>query len=273
MTYDAMRVLLRVALMKRALFDIHIETSRAQQATRKNLQSNIHFSQIMADTAHAYDVVARLYTKLEEWRAQHTPQLQMPASDTALDMATIAAFISRISTQVDIETLAHGAFPGVGKAGDCTWVGPHPGMHSDISQLDAPLESDDGASAADDDDDLPVGNDDDDYDDDDDYPYRTHSTELSETDAYDVFLGWTMSSHQQQGNHPRDDFACGDLAPSWSDASHTELTSQEYQLLFGLIPPATPRYKINIFGEPIIPPPADDDDDSPDYNVPGAPLG
>ncbi|MFM7678503.1 MAG: hypothetical protein ACKO83_06605, partial [Roseiflexaceae bacterium] len=148
MTYDAMRVLLRVALIKRALFDIYVETANAQQATRKNLLSNIHFSEIMADTAHAYDVVTRLYAKLDEWRAVHMTQMLMPAADAPLDLATIVAFVSRISSQVDLDALVHGGFPGTGNVGDCQWARtPYAGLLDECTwELDAAAESDSSES-------------------------------------------------------------------------------------------------------------------------------
>jgi hypothetical protein len=295
MTYDAMRVFMRVALIKRALFDIYVETCDAQHATRKNLLSNIHFSEIMADTAHAFDVVARLYAKLDDWREVHTAQMQMPVDDATLDVATVVAFVSRISTQVDIEALAHGGFPGTGSVGACQWARtPTTGRLDERTwerDIADSVESDaddrfeppsrTGDVDADDDDDDPYDrfeppshtgdvDADDDYDDDD-YPYNNLAAGMSDTDAFDVFMGWNMASHHQHGTHERNDFACGDLSPALRDACHHELTNQEYQLLFGLYPPPTPGYKIDIFGNPIIQPQTDDDD-SPDYNVPGAPL-
>ncbi|MCE2850681.1 MAG: hypothetical protein ACK5C8_13155 [Roseiflexaceae bacterium] len=280
MTYDAMRVLMRVALIKRALFDIYVETCDAQHATRKNLLSNIHFSEIMTDTAHAYDVVARLYAKLDDWREVHMTQMHMPSSDATLDMATIAAFVSRISTQVDIEALAHGGFPGTGNVGDCQWAcTPQAGRLDERTwELDAAVASDGNESDADErveppsqDDYLDVDLDADDDSDDYDYPYYNSAAGMSDADAFDVFMGWNISSHHQHGTHERNDFACGDLSPALRDACHHELTNQEYQLLFGLQPPPPPGYKIDIFGNPIIEPQTSDDD-SPDYNVPGAPL-
>ncbi|MFM7678835.1 MAG: hypothetical protein ACKO83_08295, partial [Roseiflexaceae bacterium] len=107
--------------------------------------------------------------------------------------------------------------------------------------------------------------------DDDDYPYYNSAAGVSDADAFDVFLGWNISSDHQHAVPERNDFACGDLSPALRDACHHELTNHEYQLLFGLRLPPIAGNKIDIFGNPISPPPPSDDD-SPDYNVPGAPL-
>jgi len=275
MTYDAMRVLLRVALIKRALFDIYVETCRAQHVTRKNLLSNIHFSEIMADTAHAYDVVGRLYTRLDEWRGVHSAQLQIPPADAPLDLVTIAGFVSRISTQVDSDAAVFGSFPGTGSVGDCEWARTPKSGHLDERPWLDDVASDERESNSDEcfdppsEDDLDTDIDDNDSADDD-YPYHDSSLGVSDADAFDVFMGWNMASHHQHDAHERDDFACGDLSPALRDACHHELTTQEYQLLFGLLLPPTPRYKIDIFGNPIIPPQTGDED-SPDYNIPGEP--
>lgn len=299
MPYDAMRVLLRAAMMKRQLMDIYLETIQAQSTSRLSRSQQRAYQRIRTDVSHAYVVVSQLYANVERWRAMHAHEMVVPTAAASLGLDKVTNFIENIASKADHDAYAITDFPERNTTHRCRWS---MGLHSpntgdaddDISDLPNlfAMEDDDSyepdqlfadeadASCADDDADALFADDDVNDDDDDDYPYfpdagATDGAAIMPSDGYDVYFGWGMASHHRDGMPDRLDFACADMGWHQPDPALPSLTDHECRKLFGVyvVPPQPKKKAIyDIFGNIIGWLPVDDDSDAddPDYNVPGS---
>lgn len=276
MSYDAMRVLLRLAMMKRALLDIYLETMADMPPEQQRRGQRTHRTHIMSGTSQAYAVVMQLYDYVDEWRRAHAEHITMPAPSAPLDVEVLAAFIDKISASADLDAYSLGDFPET--------ISPrHPilpkRLMADIDDDDMDTYDDGDAFDVDDDDYVPellfadehsatpedhaaTMNDD-----------APDQTDFTSHDAYDVYLGWVIESTHRDGLPNRSDFACADMQWHQPDKTLPQLSDSECKSLFGLrvVPPTPgmPRITYDIFGNIIdAPTPSADTDDDPDYNIP-----
>lgn len=304
MPYDAMRVSLRVAMMKRQLMDIYLETIAARAHTRRSLRLQRDYQRILTDTSHAYVVMTQLYAHLTHWRTMHADEMLMPRAAASLGIPAITRFVDSIADKADLDAYSIGDFPERNTTHLCRWAN---GLHAP-APIDDDEDNDDYTPDAlfGDEDDYtpdPLFGDEDNYtpdalfgdegdvdglaalsrdhpddDEDADYPVRsdassaTQPSEIMPSDAYDAYFGWGLAAHHHHDMPLRCDFACADMEWHQPDSTLPTINDVDCRRLFGvyMLPPQpTKRVIYDIFGN-VIGWQSVRNEDDPDYNVPGS---